>query len=690
MSLDGAARGMFVARGSPQTGDCPDLRTRTVSEPFLSPFAGAVWRRPLRPSDRQNISQADISTIIAEESSLSEDGHDPNGYDPSDHGPSDHDPKNHKAATIRRPSDHRTTTDLHSALSLRSEGYNFTTPSTLGSSLPPFMTTGAGIEAGHALESASALTSEQCFEVSPVSEHAHVEPVSQAIRNWAFLRLYHQHYSSHDPLQQQRPSLSDLLQPHCRSPDSVHAEYKAFSGILSWLHGAPDRGFPLYALWVPAIRTLQIMTLRLLGAPAIDMGTSKISTRLRRSILLISSLEYKCHYNIAQAAAFGDLIHGSWKYQVESLKTPPSPSPPPIFDPQDSRLTSQERSALELVAAASRLPSEATPELRQAVRSNFSEDVFQQIVCISAACAWTDAVTDALGVELDPSLIAWTQDQLGELGFWDKTRHMPLDYGGEEDPESPTSRLSDSRTPGKRRGIGIGRVRDLLHLLRSIQEGSAMEARWLSEFPAGRSRLNSWLQATLGFQPEYIVQILNKDIKRAVCFALWQFLLRPSHYIDPCVTATCESEWSNHSKILMWFVFSVTAGNRLLQGHAAFVAHKFRLPTHLLMIAKAGGSVGDPKLDVALNFVRRSASAERCFSRQSSIELFQSMRAPEGVMEFLSVLGLLNMLHRLSGMLAADPPQFELEVREYLASAGGLGLGLHPSEAQAGCASALR
>ncbi|KAI9202532.1 uncharacterized protein BJ171DRAFT_176688 [Polychytrium aggregatum] len=445
---------------------------------------------------------------------------------------------------------------------------------------------------------------------------------------------------------------------------------------MCWFNGSPDKSLPTFALWPPTIRTYHIITPRLLQTPAVDLGYSKVTARLRRAVLLISSLQYRCYYCAAHTAATGDMLHGSWRSQVRSSSRESDYRP--IVDPFDSRLSEYESEALFLATAASAIPSKVTPDLKRRVRAHFKGEEYEQIACITAFIAWTNAITDSVGMELEAAALLWAEEQISDAG-WEGRRHAPETY----DPASLKSRIElkrEAETQETTPHRGFGRVMDLLRLLRSTQGANSAEAAWLKGFPSGHTQLNKWLKYTLGFVPEYLGNMTNKESKRAVCFALWQFLLRPKNHVDPCVTANGVSEWSHGAKVLLWYVYTTKTGNLLLQGHAAFLAQQMRVPHHILSIAAAGGCIGDPRVDIALDFIRTSASLKRTYTGQLSLKLFESVASPAGVMELVSSLGLFNMLHRLSAILAPDPPRFEPEVKYFLSTVGA-GLGLDPSKA---------
>ncbi|KAJ3308423.1 hypothetical protein HDU76_003968, partial [Blyttiomyces sp. JEL0837] len=258
----------------------------------------------------------------------------------------------------------------------------------------------------------------------------------------------------------ERPTLFELLKPHVRNMESVNLEFESFQAIAGWMLGSPEACLPHYALWKPAARCFQFAIARMLSVPKIDFRMAPISPRLRRSILLVSSMQYRCHYCAAHAASVGELLKGSWRSHVASktqtnvigagapphaTHKKPLPTPPttttsskdastlsdkraeilkPIVDPLDRRNSPQEADVLRLVTAASRIPSKVSAELKKKVVGGIGEEGLQMVACISAFFGWTNAITDSVGMELNVNEFLFASQQIGPAG-WKPSRHAP-------------------------------------------------------------------------------------------------------------------------------------------------------------------------------------------------------------------------------------------------------------------------
>ncbi|KAJ1534424.1 hypothetical protein HK096_003894 [Nowakowskiella sp. JEL0078] len=200
-----------------------------------------------------------------------------------------------------------------------------------------------------------------------------------------------------DFTEHEKPTLYDLLTPHVPDSDKTNIEFMPFQTLTGWMVGSPEKSLAYYALWKPAARGYQFALARMLSIPKIDLKLCSISPRLRRSIMLVSSMQYRCHYCAAHAAGVGDLLKGSWRAQVSaktetSVISNASKSTPyfqnesrmdliqPITDPMDRRISPKESDILRLVTAASRIPSKVTPELKKNVIRSIGVEGLQ-IVC---------------------------------------------------------------------------------------------------------------------------------------------------------------------------------------------------------------------------------------------------------------------------------------------------------------------
>ncbi|KAJ3306793.1 hypothetical protein HDU76_004741 [Blyttiomyces sp. JEL0837] len=149
--------------------------------------------------------------------------------------------------------------------------------------------------------------------------------------------------------------------------------------------------------------------------------------------------------------------------------------------------------------------------------------------------------------------------------------------------------------------------------------------------------------------------------------------------VDACVGDE-ECEWSSGAKALMGYVYFSNTGNLLLRGHFAFIATRRKVPLTILYAASHNNDLNNPRLDAALSLFRAAASLKRTFPASLNKRLLATSVSPKGVMEMVATLGLCNMLHRLSAMIAPEPVMFEKEVREFLGSFSGV-LGMDPDDA---------
>ncbi|KAI9190778.1 uncharacterized protein BJ171DRAFT_540725 [Polychytrium aggregatum] len=469
-----------------------------------------------------------------------------------------------------------------------------------------------------------------------------------------------------------RPSLADLLQPSCRDREVVEAEHAQFNGIIKHVAGAPDKSLPIYDYWKPALMVYQYTTPVMLGVPFVDIGAAQVSPHLRRLVLLTSSLQYKCYFCAAHAVALGDAINGSWRAQLRALHHNNTAA---LASPIEEPLSAKDFAALQLVASATSIPSKVTLDMKRNARMHFDERNYQLIACISSYIGWANAVSDSMGMELEAGNILWAQERL--RGHWHGRRHSPASF----DPNGPNESLvQEAQAEEHVLSSGFYSVLDYYRLALNVIGTSSIEAKWLKNFPVGHGPLGKLLEDSLGFQPEYITNLLNADAKRAIVFSMWQFLLKPLSES----TNEAPYEWSPEDKARLWYAYATKAQNSLLQGHAAFYAHQvLQISTDDLGEAGLGRrSTASAPFAHALKFVRESASTNRSYRTEDNLALFKSTKSPAGVMELVTLLGVFTLLHRLSGMMATEPFHYEPVVEAFLTSGAGQTLGL-PARASA-------
>ncbi|KAJ3217693.1 hypothetical protein HDU67_007389 [Dinochytrium kinnereticum] len=510
----------------------------------------------------------------------------------------------------------------------------------------------------------------------------------------------------------ERPTLFELLKPYVPSVEQANAEFSAYQTLNAWLMGGSESAFTHYAHWKPSLRGMQYAVPRMLNVPKIDIGAHAITVKLRRAILLVSSMQYRCHYCAAHAAGIGDVLSGSYRSHVRakasaisssgsgnSLPTrfklrpgnnhlaadeKPSIAIPgntptnmkPIMDPSDPRNNQRDADALRLVTAASRIPSKVTPDLKKRVVNSFGVEGMQTIACISAIIGWTNAITDSVGMQLGANDILFASEQIGPSG-WSADRHAPdtFNESGRFSSKEMDKAKKEEFVPKR----GVKRLLDYNTILKKLHVAEKECVAWTKAIPTSHRALDDWMAQHMGFVPKYVSCLQNLDAKRAVCFMLWLYLVRSKEDPDPCVgDEPCE--WSNGAKALMFYVYTTATGNLLLRGHAAYLAIRRKVPIHILVSASAGVPVHNARLDATLDFIRSAASLKRVFTASNNIRLLENMVTPRGAMEAVSSLGLFNMLHRLSAITAPEPVQFEPIVKDFLESFGGA-LDMDPSDA---------
>ncbi|KAI9364987.1 hypothetical protein DFJ73DRAFT_756123 [Zopfochytrium polystomum] len=564
----------------------------------------------------------------------------------------------------------------------------------------------------------------------------------------------------------EKPTLFTMLKPYVPDRDTVNEEYRSFQVISGWLLGSPEACLAHFAHWRPAVRIYQFITPRLLGLPKVDLKMSRVSAKLRRSILLVASMQYRCHYCAAHAAAMGDLLKGSHRavtskahlaakhkgkqtpnqlpimlskdtiqYRNAALPQPlpaftSPPSPPdsvlnpdlplpqsPVGIPTPPKRPRRTKSATEadvlrLVTAASRIPSKVTPDLKLAALQGMGEDGYQTVACIAAIIGWTNGITDTIGMELGVNDMLFAKSELSGTD-WNGARHAPQGFQEAAAPaptaaagtamQCPTSpALSSASTLAQPTltpdqvmqaiheevtpRAGLSRLADYHNVLSHVSTANAQADRWTSHVPNSLKKVDEWVKEGMGFLPNYLTVMKNLEAKRAVALMIWVFLVRNNQpkggltsVVDPCVEGE-PCEWSAGAKALMFYVYTTKTGNLLLRGHAAFLAIRSRVPIAVLLSTASDIPTNDRRLDAALDLVRAAASLRRSFPATLNHRVLDTAMSTRGVMELVNCIGVFNMLHRLSAILAPEPVAFEKEVADFLAVFAPV-LGMDPDDA---------
>ncbi|KAI8616327.1 hypothetical protein BC830DRAFT_1228382 [Chytriomyces sp. MP71] len=456
----------------------------------------------------------------------------------------------------------------------------------------------------------------------------------------------------------ERPSLSELLQPHLETEQELAIEFESFQFLSAYLLGSPMSALPLMALWRPAIHAFRFAMSKMNHVPTVDLGFSKISPKLRRSMLVVASMQYRCGYCAALYSGMGDILRGSFRSQVNRNAREKDKL---LLDATDPKSTKAESAMLRLVTAAARIPSKVTPELKKDVISAFGIEGLQMAASMVALNGLSNVMTDGLGIELGLNEFQFAQENLSEAG-WDGSRHAPSALATQTPREQQAAILA-REFKHKR---GLRKMIELKDLLRNVQHEAAATEKWFHIVPTTHNAIHEWLRMEIGFVPQYISELQALDAKRAVAGLFWMFLIRPANAAMNSEHRGVNFEWSSGANCLMFFVYTTLTGNLLLRGHAAYLASHFGVPLSVLLDAEYGFSMRNQRLDAALDFIRASATLDRHYTADVNRALLGAVQSPQGVLEMLSTLGVFNALHRLSAMVAPEPTRFEPEVRQFL------------------------
>ncbi|KAJ1562393.1 hypothetical protein HK405_012672 [Cladochytrium tenue] len=476
----------------------------------------------------------------------------------------------------------------------------------------------------------------------------------------------------------EKPTLFELLRGEVQPPEQTTEEYKPFVTVGAWVLGEAEPCLNYYALWRPSVRLLQFMSSRLMFMPKIDLHQAVINPKLRRAILLVSSMQYRCHYCAAHVAGQGSLLKGSYRSQLAAksniyLMSEARPrrdgaaksnedGVKPVVDSEDPRNSAREADILRLVAAASRIPSRVTHDLKRKVVAEIGEDGLQMAAAISAFVGWTNAITDSVGLQLSLNDMLFASQHLGPEG-WDAGRHAPDAPSFQSPPGASGNGFAAQMNRAIKSEViprrGLGRLLDYASIGRSVMAMERIDAESAGAVPNTARALHHWLRMQMGFLPRYVEVLRDIEVKRTMALALWVLLVRRRDTPDPCVGLE-PCEWTNGAKALMWYVYTTRTGNLLLKGHAAFLAVRWGVPLNILVTAAAGVTTRDARLDAALDLMRAAASTKRTFPGSLNQRLVATAISPKGVMELVCTLGLFNMLHRLSAIVMPIPAGREL------------------------------
>ncbi|MCZ7684164.1 MAG: hypothetical protein M5U28_37470 [Sandaracinaceae bacterium] len=408
-------------------------------------------------------------------------------------------------------------------------------------------------------------------------------------------------------------TFAEALAPHAIDMATLHARHAPLLELVRRLIGVVPNCDPYLEIWPTAFRTYNVMVPNLLNLPLLLVGAS-VDKAMLGMAMYASSRAASCAYCSAHTCAFA-LRRGAAADKVARIATE-----------DRSALDARELAVVDVAEAISVVPSALTDAQRAALRRGFSEADVEWIVLGVAMMGFLNKWMDALGVELEQASVDEVEGVIGGSG-WSSGKHRVV-------PTSPELTLS-SRPDG---------LRVLASLLPSLPGAIARDLRWTKGVPSKAAAARAWIEREVGADLPMIARLTHGRAIRAIATMVRDNLVAR------------DTQLGLRAKHLAAVVFGRVVEDEALVALGRELATRGGVDRDVLE-AVAGGALEvrdglDERTRVAL-LTARALSPSPAGSSPELIERATRILGPAGVVELVTLLSVLQMLHRLAVFYAA-------------------------------------
>ncbi len=411
-------------------------------------------------------------------------------------------------------------------------------------------------------------------------------------------------------------SLASLLQAHTISWETLHHRYGPLMELVRTLIGVVPNCDRYLEIWPPAFRTYNLVVPNLMNLPAAIFGLGGAPKSLVGLSMLVASRTAECPYCTAHTCSFA-LRRGAAPEVVAAALL------------GREGLTPQEAAVVAAASALSRIPCDFTHEQRTALEHFFSPAQAEWIAMGAVAMGFLNKFMDAVGVELEASTVAEVQDTLGPqwnagAAGWD------LDARGATPPPPADG------------------WRAKLRILPFLPTALRLDALWQRGVPASWPATGAYLREHTGHDFPVLGRLHNARCRKAIA-AVLRINLDPAH-----------SSFERETKLLAGVIFATVIQDDALAHDLAALARAQGTGEERLAEARAFASdagapapAGDARAQALLVLAKAAAPSPACVTLDTVEICRRATLAPQSIIEMVSWLSVLQLLHRLTAYVLA-------------------------------------
>ena len=405
-------------------------------------------------------------------------------------------------------------------------------------------------------------------------------------------------------------TLAQLLRAAAADVDKLNAEYKPVVRIVRELIGVIPNCNPYLEIWPPAFRIFNVVIPNLLNLPHALMGTGAPKDLIGLT-MYVASREAGCMYCTAHHCSFA-IRRGV-----------------PVEAVVDEHYDEVEAAVADVASAMAHVPAELTTELVELLNKQVEPQDVEWIVLAVALSGFLTKTMDTLGVELEHETVADVELLIGDRG-WSPGKHQWLDHPPEtEGGEIPVDDLGT-----------------VLRVLRRAPGALRLDRAWTKGVPGQLAPALMMLEDEVGYSFPILACLQHKRALRAVATAIRESL-------NPDTTTI-----GVPGKCMVMLVYAGVVGDQMLRSEAVLLSQTLAPDLDPATLAAVGayGTSSDPdaapppglnSVEAAAVQLAKAASPSPVAVNEITISTAANALAPEQIVEVVSWMAVLQMLHRL-------------------------------------------
>jgi alkylhydroperoxidase family enzyme len=408
-------------------------------------------------------------------------------------------------------------------------------------------------------------------------------------------------------------SLTPLLHDSMVGWDVLNARYGALLNLVDTVLGVVPNCDRYLEIWPPAFRTYNVMVPNFLNLPVPVVGIGGPPPRVVGLAMYVASRTAECPYCSAHSCSFA-IRRGASPQTVAAALLPGSTS-----------LSRGELAAVAVARSLARIPCELTAEERGELVEVYGERKAEWIVLAAVMMGFLNKFMDAIGVELEQSVVSEVSATLG--ADWSPGKAgAQLDAAAPARPAPPADGL---RTKLRLVPLLAGAIR----FDRAVQRG----------VPSGWPSVGAFLRERTGHDFPVLARVRSGRVRRSVATMLRENL-------DPASSVV-----GIDLKVLVGAVFAEIVGDGHLADDVRALArhngvHGERLDDALALARGEDTRLpaGDCRVSAALLLARAASYSPARIDAATVAACRDAELSSAAIVEIVTWLSVLQMLHRLT------------------------------------------